>query len=330
MKRIAEPMLALVGLAFFWTPNIATLSGQETNKVFFYPKPTARSVYKPPMKPVTRLEDLKAKHRGKASWREPIIDDGNSVSFMVQEPAGTKHERKLYPDSAAWWAVLEGRIRFEVEKADGSFEVIETSKGSFVYVPERMLHSLEVVGGQPAIRYEVTTGPASTPVYEKRPTQTTPGVEYLPVRLDTGPNPLDVRNEGMSNGKPWPIHVNVYELAKQNEGKRNFTQEAMRANRSRGNFICGHAATARPAAAAAEPGRGHFHADVAESWVVMLGELRWVFEGDEKNAVIARQGDIVYAAPNTFHVPQFWGKEGLNCRLTNSTMPSLNHFYDAR
>jgi hypothetical protein len=54
-----------------------------------------------------------------------------------------------------------------------------------------------------------------------------------------------------------------------------------------------------------------------------------VFEGDEKNAVIARQGDIVYAVPGTFHSPQFWGKEGLNCRLTNSTMPSLNHLYDA-
>ena len=61
----------------------------------------------------------------------------------------------------------------------------------------------------------------------------------------------------------------------------------------------------------------------------MLGELRWVFEGDEKNAVIARQGDIIYAVPGTFHSPQFWGKEGLNCRLTNSTMPSLNHLYDA-
>ena len=52
-------------------------------------------------------------------------------------------------------------------------------------------------------------------------------------------------------------------------------------------------------------------------------------EGDEKNAIIARQGDIVYAVPGTFHSPQFWGKEGLNCRLTNSTMPSLNHVYDA-
>lgn len=300
------------------------LSAQE-NRVFYYPKPVAR-VYRPPMKPITRLTDLKTNNKGKTSWREPIIDDGNSVAFMVQEPPGTKHERKLYPDSAAWWAVLEGSIRFEIEKADGGFEIINARKGSFVFAPERLLHSLEVIGNEPAIRYEVTAGPSSTPIHEKRPAETPRGVEYIPVTLSTGPNPLDVRNQGMSSGKPWPYHLNVYELARQNDGRKGFTQEAMRANRARGNFICGYAGGTQPTDSG---NRGHLHTDTAESWIVMLGELRWVFEGDVKDAVIARQGDIVYAVPNTFHSPQFWGKEGLNCRLTNSTMPSLNHLYDA-
>jgi mannose-6-phosphate isomerase-like protein (cupin superfamily) len=220
--------------------------------------------------------------------------------------------------------VLEGGIRFEVEKPDGAFETINATKGSYVFVPERLLHSIEVTGAAPAIRYEVTLGPASTPVFEKKPSTTPSGIEYVPVTLSTGPNPLDVYNEG-SGGKPWPYHVNIYELEKRNTTKKNFTQEAIRANRARGNFICGY----RPASFPTEKGdRGHLHTDTAEAWVVMLGELRWVFEGDEKNAVIARQGDIVYAVPGTFHSPQFWG-EGLNCRLTNSTMPSLNHLYDA-
>ena len=300
-------------------------AAQEKEKILYYPKPIPRAAYKAPMKPVTRFADLKSKNAGKPSWREPIINDGNSVSFMVQEPAGTRHERKLYPDSASWFIVLDGQIRFEVEKPDRTFEIIDATKGSYVFVPERMLHSLEVVGGSPAIRYEVTAGPSSTPVYEKRPADTPKGVEYVPVTLSTGPNPLDVRNEGL-NGKPWPHHLNIYELQKQNAGKKSFTQEAMRANRARGNFICGY----RPATFPTESGdRGHLHTDTAESWIVMLGQLRWVFEGDEKSAIVAQQGDIIYAVPGTFHSPQFWGTEGLNCRLTNSTMPSLNHVYDA-
>jgi mannose-6-phosphate isomerase-like protein (cupin superfamily) len=299
------------------------VSAQEKERILYYPKPLNRE-YKAPMKPVTRLADLRAKNQGRATWREPVINDGNSVSFMVQEPPGTKYERRLYPDSAAWFVVLEGQIRFEVEKADRTFDVIDATKGSYLFVPERLLHSLEVVGSAPAIRYEVTSGPASTPVFEKRPPQPAKGVDYVPVTLSTGLNPLDVYNEG-NGGKPWPYHVNIYELEKRNAGKKGFTQEAMRANRARGNFICGY----RPATFPTESGnRGHLHTDTAESWVVMLGELRWVFEGDEKTAVVARQGDIIYAVPGTFHSPQFWGKEGLNCRLTNSTMPSLNHVYD--
>jgi hypothetical protein len=67
------------------------VSAQEKPpRVLFYPKPLVRE-YKAPMKAVTRIADVKAKHKGQASWREPVIDDGNSVSFFVQEPAGTKH-----------------------------------------------------------------------------------------------------------------------------------------------------------------------------------------------------------------------------------------------
>ena len=55
----------------------------------------------------------------------------------------------------------------------------------------------------------------------------------------------------------------------------------------------------------------------------MLGELRWTFDGDVPSSSVAAQGDIVYAPPQTWHAPQFWGKEGLNCRLTSSTYPSV-------
>ncbi len=294
----------------------------QDNKFFYYPKPLARTPYQPPMKPVTRLADLKTAHRGEAHWRARVIDDGNSLAFVAQEAAGTKHERKLYPDSPSWWAVLEGRLRFEIEKADGTFEVVDARKGSYVFVPERMLHSFEVVGNGPAVFFEVTLALA-TPVYEKRPQGAAPGVEFLPVRLSTGPNPLDVPDP---DGKPWPLHFNVYDLASLNSARRNWTQEAIRKNRARGNLICGHAGS-EPADAS---DRGHFHSDFAEFWVVMLGELRWVFEGDTKSAIIAHEGDIVYAPPKTFHRPEFWGKEGLNCRLTSSTYPSANHFYDVR
>ena len=155
----------------------ALLSAQDQdNRVFYYAKPLARAVWQPPMKPVTRLADVKVRHKGEPGWRELVIHDENSRAFLVQEPAGTKHVRRLYPDSPAWWAVLDGRIRFEVETRARRFEVFEATKGSYVFVPERMLHGFEVVGDQPAIAFEVTLASA-TPVYPERPATAPPGSE---------------------------------------------------------------------------------------------------------------------------------------------------------
>jgi mannose-6-phosphate isomerase-like protein (cupin superfamily) len=309
-----------LGLSLALFPIVLSAQTPDS-RVYYYPKPLARTPWNPPMKPVTRLADVRARHHGEPAWRELVIHDENSRAYIVQEPAGTKRERRLYPDSPAWWAVLDGRIRFEIEKADRSFETFEATTGSYVFVPERMLHAFEVLGTQPAIAFEVTLASA-TPIYPERPRTAQPGVEYIPVRLSTGPNPLDVPEPA---GKGWPVHFNVSDLAKQNEAKKSWTQEAIRKNRARGNLICGHAGTDQ---APGPDNRGHFHSDFAEFWVVMLGELRWTFEGDPSSSILASQGDIVYAPPKTWHVPQFWGKTGLNCRLTSSTYPSANHLYD--
>ena len=207
--------------------GLASSPQQQQERVFYFPKPIQRTAYQPPMKPVTRLADLKAKHAGQASWRELVIADNNSRAYMIQQPPGSRYERRLYADSPAWWAVLEGRIDFEIERPNGTFEKIAARKGSYVFAPERLLHSLEVVGDKPAIRFEVTLAGA-TPVFEQRPAPASGrSSEYIPIRLSAGPNPLDVPD---LDGKPWSHHVNIYDLAKENEGKPRWSQPAMRKN----------------------------------------------------------------------------------------------------
>ena len=48
----------------------ATTGWTQTQRIFYFPKPVAPTPYKPPMKPLTRLSDLKAKHYGKTNWSE--------------------------------------------------------------------------------------------------------------------------------------------------------------------------------------------------------------------------------------------------------------------
>src|SRR5262245_10094836 len=99
-------------LALLFLPALlaAQAPGGIDSRVFYYPKPLVGTAWQPPMKPVTRLAEVKGRHHAEPAWREPVIQDENTRAFLVQEPPGTTHARKLYPDSPAWWAVLEGRI----------------------------------------------------------------------------------------------------------------------------------------------------------------------------------------------------------------------------
>ena len=86
---------AAVSLLFLPALLAAQAPGGVDTRVFYYPKPLARTPWASPMKPVTRLADVKAKHRGEPGWREPVIQDENTRAFLVQEPPGTTHARKL-------------------------------------------------------------------------------------------------------------------------------------------------------------------------------------------------------------------------------------------
>jgi hypothetical protein len=46
----------------------ALLSAQaQDERVLYYPKPLAKTRWQPPMQPITRLEDVKARHKDEAS-----------------------------------------------------------------------------------------------------------------------------------------------------------------------------------------------------------------------------------------------------------------------
>ena len=118
----------------------ATTAWTQTPRIFYFPKPVTPTPYKAPMKPLTRLADLKAKHYGKTNWSELVIDDGNTRAYVISAAPGSKLMRHLFPDSPAWWVVQEGRIRFEVETPQG-WQKFEARKGSYVFAPGA-LHSI--------------------------------------------------------------------------------------------------------------------------------------------------------------------------------------------
>jgi mannose-6-phosphate isomerase-like protein (cupin superfamily) len=173
-KSWSNICLCLSGLiAATVTANVATAPGgagaeRQPAKIFYAPKPIQPMPYVAPMKPLVRLADLKAKHAGQANWTELVVYDKNNRAEVISAAPGSKVPRHLHSDAPEYWVVEEGRIRFEIEDPPGKFKYFEAAKGDLVLAPERRLHSLEVIGTEPAIRFQATL-PDTTTVYETKP-----------------------------------------------------------------------------------------------------------------------------------------------------------------
>ena len=281
--------------------------GDAKEEVSWAPKPIQPILWIPPNKPLTKLSDLSAKHKGEENWREVVVDDEHLHAEYVYASPGTRVSRRFHPDTREWWVVMQGRIRFEIEGQ----EAFVATKGSMVQVPMQTIYSMEMVGSQPALRFEVNIAKAKT-LYPKevQPPEVT-GIQWIPAKLNRKPALYDRGNQP---------HINLYELYKTpiNDFRRFVNDD-----RAAANIIYGYEKNLPPL----DPNyRGHYHPECAEFWLVMAGHIRYLIEN--LGVIIAEEGDVVYVPPFTFHAPRFYGT-GPCCRLAMNGYPNIAHIRDA-
>ena len=271
------------------------------------PKP-APFKYVPPNKPHTRLAEVKARHKGQANWREEIVSDNLLHSDYIYSAPGSKVSKRFHSDTREWWVVMAGQIRFEIEGQ----EPFVATKGSMVQVPYQTIYSMETIGDEPSLRFEVNIANAHTlyPGSETPPKDA--GVDFISVTLRRKPAPYDNGN------KP---HINLYELAK---GKEKYSGgRFVHDDRAVSNIIYGYEKNMPPY----DPkNRGHYHPESCEFWLIMAGQIQYPVEGQPM--IIASEGDVVYVPPFTFHAPRFYG-EGPSCRLAINGYTNIAHLFDA-
>ncbi len=267
--------------------------------------------YVPPHKPHTKLSELKAKHAAHAEWRELIVDDEHLRSEYIQMRPGAKTPRALHPDTRAWWVVVEGQVRFDVEKT----EPFVASRGSMVQAPMQTFFSYEATGDRPALVFETNIAGAKTLYARQADAPALPGLTLMPVRFQ--------RAAGVYGRNNRP-HVTFDEVAKQlEEGQVKGTQRIVEDDRGAANFIYGYEKNLPPL----NPSdRGHYHPECAEYWLIMRGQIRYPIEG--VGVIVADEGDVVYVPKFTFHAPRWYGP-GPSCRLAMNGYPNIAHLFDA-
>lgn len=268
--------------------------------------------YTPPHRPHTKWSELKAKHAGQAEWREPIVNDDRLQAEYIMARPGTKEPRSVHPDTRAWWVVMDGQIRFDIE---GQQPFI-ASRGSIVQVPMQTLFSFETIGDKSSVRFEVNIAGAKTLYTSDVQPPKLPGFDWIPVKFARKPG---------SYGRNNKAHTTFDEVAKQlDEGKLNGTIPIVDDDRGAANFIYGYGDKLPPIN---PKDRGHFHPESSEFWLIMAGQIRYPIE--TQGLIMANVGDVVYVPKNTFHAPRWYGP-GASCRLAMNGFPNLAHLFEPK
>jgi mannose-6-phosphate isomerase-like protein (cupin superfamily) len=249
-------------------------------------------------KPHIKLADLKARHKGRATWMEVVVNDENFHAEYHQAPPGARRPTVMHPDTREFYAVLEGQMRFTLE---GQPEPVVASRGSVVNIPKRTAYSVEVIGTAPALWVSANQQRFKNlyPASDAAPAASS-GVAVMKVGLNVTPGAYT------GNNKP---HFNLFEAEK--DPKFN-GQNVVQDDHMWAQVIWGFEKNLPPY----DPNdKGHFHVGTAEWWVILDGQIRHNIEtvGDFTSS----EGDIVYAPASTWHATRFAGP-GPSCRLAIS------------
>lgn len=281
---------------------VAPAAGQPAPLLAWAPQPHKPAPFLPPNKPLKRLSDILARHKGKSDWAETEVVTRDYIGQYISMAPGKKTKTLFYADDRVFWWVASGQIRFTIQ---GQEPFIAT-KGFLVQVPYRVPYSLETVGDTPSLRFEVRAA-GETPSYPISETpQKVPGMDFTRASYSGGG-----KYEGIN--KPY----------------LDFEKDIVSANAKAGPFVKDDhtwANVIRGPGIPTPPGTsyGHFHENFAEFWVVMEGKLDFLIQGVP--LITANVGDIVFAPEERWHRATSAG-DGMATRLAITPRPPSLHYY---
>jgi mannose-6-phosphate isomerase-like protein (cupin superfamily) len=299
-------VLSMAALALALAPAAA----QPNSKLFFgwAPKPVPLTEWKAPNKPIWRLSEIMAAHKGKTDWNQPIVRDQDYTANYISMGAGKQTKPQFWADDPVFWYVASGQVRFHIEGQ----EPFVASKGFLVQVPYRNVYWMETVGDEPSVRFEVTHT-NRTPLYPAAKGDTdapkAKGKTYVLASYRTPPAPYT------DKVKPYLDFWGDF-VKRQTRGDNAFVSDANNFM----NVIRGHGTPTPP-----DSNKGHFHIDYNEFWVVAEGTIDYKMEG--MPVFTADVGDVVYAPQGRWHRAS-WAGTDMSTRIAINPRPEGMHNYD--
>jgi mannose-6-phosphate isomerase-like protein (cupin superfamily) len=294
-------LLAVAVLAIFGGKAEAQ-TGRAVPLHAWAPVPLKPASYISPNKPLKKITDILARHVGHDDWAETEVETRDYVGDYISMAPGKKTKTIFWADDRVFWWVYSGQMKVIIQGQ----EPFIASKGFLVQVPYRVPYSMETVGTEPSVRFEVRAAGA-VPNYVANETPTpVKGFKFIDATY-TGGGKYDEIN------KPY----------------LDFEKDIVQGGGKGGGFVKDDHTWANVIRAPGIPtppptSWGHFHENFAEFWVVMEGKLDFLIEGEP--LIAANVGDIVFAPEERWHRATSAGT-GMDTRLAITPRPPSLHYY---
>jgi mannose-6-phosphate isomerase-like protein (cupin superfamily) len=321
-KQRAAAAIVMGALSLLPVSGSLAQGARRQAETWFVPK-SKGGVYKAPNRPIWRQADLLKAHAGQNNWSEQIVRDPEQDATYNSAAPGTKSPIHMHPDTSTLFVVLAGQMHFEVEGQ----EPVTATRGALVNIMHTTLFSYEVTGDKNALWVEVNPPNFQTVYPTTGPQPKAPkGMDIVTVSFNHKPAPYSDNNKLMVNtfddviGKclpRGPVVVEDHIWASPLIGYLNAADNKC----GTGNGNIGDAgrtqAVFNPASVF-----GHFHPGPAEWWVIQAGQISGKFENEGQFHAV--EGDVLYAAPMTWHQMASEAPSGPSIRLALGAYNFIN------
>lgn len=309
MKLIHWAAMAALGVAAgsaAWAQTQAPAPGPFTNTksiVAWAAKPAKMPPYTGPNKLVYRLADVLAAHKGKQSWQQEVFLSRDYSGAWISMAPGEKTKTQFYGDDRVFWVVQSGQMKVTIEGQ----EPFIAGKHFLIQVPKRVQYSMEAVGNEPALRFEMRPA-GESPSYplSEEPTPAK-GVKYVQAVYS---------GHGNYDGKVNVPYVDFEKQIVQGGEKRNVWL------RDDNNYVT-ILRSQKGAPTPPDNQWGHFHANFPEIWLIIEGTQQFLVEGEK--LITVSDGDLVGAPTGRYHRASPYG-DGPSTRLAYIPRPDNVHW----
>jgi len=286
-------------------------AGRPPLQIGWSPKKTPYRAYEAPNRAWWKLADVLALHKGQKNWTQPIIRNKDLMADWHQLAPGGHTAEVEYPDNRTGIIVWGGQLKVSIKGQ----EPFVASKGFEIDVPFRLPFTMESVGSEPALWFEVHAA-GDVPIYPvasspEKP-KDVPGFTYEKTVLMGGDGKYDEVN------KPY----------------LDYFKDVVQGGARAGAFISGDHMFINNIRGKGTPtpppsNLGHFHFGHDEFWFVMEGNIDYQIEGVP--FFTAGPGDIVTAAQGRWHRASFGGPVGqMDTRVAINPYPYGLHNYSVQ